>query len=134
MRNRNPSIRPWCYTSPKKGSSKSSKSTKPVKASEATEKQKEVDEIYADLQKKHKGRYSPEQLRAWSYMIQLKTHDSLDDPPNKPFFRGNKRRNADSPSRRPLESKRQPPSVVSPGKKFNMRSELMNQLEKWHKL
>lgn len=67
-------------------------------------------------------------------MIQLKTHDSLDDPPDKPFFRGNKHRNTDSPSRRPPESKRQPASVVSPGKKFNMRSELINQLEKWHKL
>lgn len=99
------------------------------------DKQKEVDDIYVELQKKHEGSFSPEQLRAWSHMIRLKTHDSLDKPPDKPFFRGHKSKTIDngSPSGKAPESKRQA-VAISPGKKLNMRSELINQLEKWHQL
>ena len=84
------------------------------------------------LIEKHKRAYSLEQLRAWSHMIRLKTHNSLDRAPDKPFFRGYKRCNADdsqSPSGKVPESKRHAVSTaISPGKKLNMRSESINQL------
>jgi len=87
------------------------------------EKQREVDEIYDELQKKHEGAYSPEQLRAWSHMIRLKTHHSFDAPPDKPSFRGYKHRSeaSNSPSGKCPETKRHAAAIViSPGKKLNM--------------
>ena len=84
--------------------------------------------------------YSPEQLRTWARMLCLKTHDSLDELHNKPFFRGRKRPTAAtgigfSPQGKAPESKWATlSSGVSPGRKVNIRSELINQLDKWHKL
>ena len=52
-----------------------------------------------------KANNSPEQLRAWSHMVKLKTHDSLDVPPDKPFFRGHKC-SSQSPSGNTPERKR----------------------------
>ena len=124
-----PSIRLWCYSCvvPKKDS---------AKTGSKFESQGQVDEIYEELQVKHKGKYSPEQLRAWSHMIRLKTHDSHDEPPDKPFFNGRKRC-INCPSRSTPEKKRLATSSgnsMSPGRKVNIRSELIDQLDKWHKL
>lgn len=47
----------------------------------------EVKEIVKKLEEQHRGRYSPEQLRAWAHMIQMSKHDSYDEPPDKPFLR-----------------------------------------------
>lgn len=58
----------------------------------------EVKEIVKKLEEQHRGRYSPEQLRAWAHMIQMSKHDSYDEPPDKPFFRGRKRPGFPSPS------------------------------------
>ena len=108
----------------KRGSASSAKSE--IKSEQ---KQSEVDEVYEELQKKHKGSYSPEQLRAWSHMVRLKTHDSLNEPPDKPFFKGRKRPTDNSPP----DNKRLATSA-SPSRKVNIGSELIDQLEKWHKL
>ena len=84
-------------------------------------KMNEVEEIVEKLSGKHDS-FTPEQLRAWAHMIHLKKHTSYDIPPNKPFFR-NKRGTGDS-------------SVCahSPGKRINMRSQCIDQLDKWHAL
>lgn len=146
-------IRLWCYThATKKDSKKKSNKTAATSGSKSTgskssgskstgskfeKKQDEVDEVYEELRKKYKNTYSPEQLRTWSYMMKIGSHDTLDEPPEKPYFVGYKRRAKAtySPSGKSPESKRLALSTtVSPGRKVNVRSELIDQLEKWHKL
>ena len=61
-------------------------------------------------------------------MVELGKHSSLEEPPDKPFFRGNK-----------SKSPKQITSVVTPLASpavslLTMRTELINQLEKWHRL
>lgn len=34
------------------------------------------------------SQYTPEQIRAWAHLIHMKKHDSYNDPPKKPFFKG----------------------------------------------
>ena len=73
-------------------------------------------------------------------MLHLNTHNSIDEPPDKPFSRGRKRPAAatvgsHSPQGKVPDSKRSTlSSGVSPGWKINIRSDLINQLDKWHKL
>ena len=81
----------------------------------------EVEEIVEKLSGKHDS-YTPEQLRAWAHMIHLKKHASYDAPPNKPFFRSKKGTSDSSSS----------VCVQSPGKRINMRSQCIDQLDKWH--
>ena len=50
-------------------------------------KMDELDVIYDALLDKHKELYKAEQLRAWAHLLQMKKHDSYEEPPNKPFFR-----------------------------------------------
>ena len=78
----------------------------------------ELQEIVDELEKRHGTQYSVEQLRAWGNMMMMKKHDSLDHPPNKPFFTG----------------KKAGQSTNSPGKRIKYRSECMDQLDKWHSL
>lgn len=73
----------------------------------------------------HEGKYSPEQLRAWSHLLEMGKHDSYEQPPDKPFFRGKSVKN---PVTVPVST------PISPLKKVNVRSELINQLQKWHQL
>ena len=84
----------------------------------------EVELIVDKLKKTHKDGYSAEQLRAWAHMIEMKRHESYDVPPDKPFFRKSR-----STVLRPTET-----CGVSPGKRINMRSECIDQLDKWHRL
>ena len=87
-------------------------------------KMAEVDCIVSDLEKKHNdGKFSPEQIRAWAHMLQLKKHTSYDDPPNKPFFRHSKLKGSTAESQ-----------GISPAKRITLRSECIDQLDKWHKL
>ena len=50
----------------------------------------EVQTIVDELDKKHGDSYTPEQLRVWAHMIQLKKHGSYDIQPSKPFFKTKK--------------------------------------------
>ena len=81
-----------------------------------------------------RDKYTLEQLRMWAQMIRLGKHDSTDEPPDKPFWRGCKRQQESSQASPP--SKR--PSVVlsanSPSRKVSIWSELLEQLAKWHNL
>ena len=78
----------------------------------------ELQEIVDELEKRHGTQYTIEQLRAWGNMMIMKKHDSLDCPPDKPFFKG----------------KKTVQSTNSPGKRIKYRSECMDQLDKWHSL
>lgn len=138
----------WCYTqsSSQRKAPKCTKSTKEKETSESTKKtkstyetqlkrQEEVEKIFHELEEKHSGKYKVEQLRTWAHMYHLKTHDSLDIPPDKPFFRGNvkKRPSSMSSGERTPESKRAAVTTragVSPGRRVNIRSELIDQLKK----
>jgi hypothetical protein len=45
-----------------------------------------VDEIFKELDEKHQGKFSPEQLNAWAHLVQTAKHASLDIPPDMPIF------------------------------------------------
>lgn len=87
-------------------------------------KMHEVDIIMAELEEKHKKGYSKEQIRCWANMIQIKQHESYEIPPNKPFFT-TRAKGITTPG---------PSTCISPGKKINLRSECIQQLDKWHDL
>jgi len=123
----------WCYS--KKSSSQDKKT---VKGSSVYEKKiSEVDEIYEKLQDKHKHHYTPEQLRAWAHLVQMGKHVSLQEPPDKPYFRGRKRTSSSVESNSSAstpERKKRATVAVSPGRKVTIRTELIDQLQKWHHL
>ena len=60
-------------------------------------------------------------------MIYLKTHDSLDNQPDKPFF--TRKRSAES-AQSVVSKKPTAIGGISPGKRVNIRSELIDQLKK----
>lgn len=135
----------WCYRKPKGGKSRSisSRSRSPNKKGsryEAHSKQiSEVDDIYKQLKDKHTGSYTPEQLRAWAHLIQLGKHQSYDNAPNKPFFRGKlsdtKQATAVSEVKTPCKEKRVTvPDSFSPGRRVTLRTQCIDQLQKWHSL
>ena len=84
----------------------------------------EVEEILERLTQKHQENYTPEQLRAWAHMIQMKKHSSYDAAPLKPFFA----KRGESPATQ------EAPSAISPLKKITLRSECIQQLSQWHQL
>ena len=90
-------------------------------------KMSEVQQIVEDLEQCNgdKSVYSPEQLRVWAHMIHMKKHTSYTDPPDKPFFRRSKGKPKVSTSSE---------SELSPVKRINLRTECINQLDKWHML
>lgn len=61
----------------------------------------------------------------WAHVIHSGKHTSIDEPPDKPFWRGRKRKLSEQP---------QVGYGISPTKKVSVRSELLDQLSKWHKL
>ena len=93
-------------------------------------KMSEVEVIIEDLEEKHvsdgHGKYSAEQIRVWAHMLHMKKHDSYTDPPNKPFFRNSKSAKNGSASTST--------DGMSPAKKIQVRTELIQQLDKWHAL
>lgn len=92
-----------------------------------TRKMARVDEIFEELQEIH-TEFSAEQLRAWAHMVELGKHKSLEEPPDKPFFRGTK---CTSSNQTAVSAPVASPATVNP---LSMRTELINQLEKWHRL
>ena len=53
----------------------------------SSKKMASVDGIYDELQAKHNGKSSPEQLRVQSHSLEMGKHGSYDEPPDKPFSR-----------------------------------------------
>lgn len=109
------------------------------KRNACSKKLSEVEDIVKKLQEKHDSAFSTEKLNAWAHMIHVGKHSSYDSPPDLPYFRG-KAKSKDSVSKSAVQetSGATCTSVsvleASPGKRINMRSELLQQLEKWHTL
>ena len=97
---KNKDITLWCFgrdeTTSKRPHSpdQESQSQKVPRSShdDYTKKMTEVEDIELKLREKHDGNYTEEQLRAWAHLIQMKKHSSMDVPPDKPFWRGFKKR------------------------------------------
>ena len=88
------------------------------------DKMAQVDEILDKIVKKHGDTYSQEQCRVWALMIQMGKHDLYGCAPDKLFFKNRKKRvNEASTS-----------TGMSPGKRLQMRSECIEQLDKWYQL
>ena len=86
-----------------------------------------MDAIVQLLRDKHQDRFTSPQLNTWAHCIHMKTHASYDDPPDKPFFKASSSKSSDLP----------PTAVcgaISPAKRINLRSQCMDQIEKWHQL
>ncbi len=86
-----PNILLWAYTFVQNSSK--NKATKRTDSNFAEHKENltEVDKHYDELRKKHGNSYSLEQFRMWAQLIRLgKQHTSIDEPPDKPFWRGRK--------------------------------------------
>ena len=80
----------------------------------------ELNEICEKILDKHASHYTKEQVWAWAILIQMGKHDDYENPPDKHFFK---------------TGKSNPSGLgISPGKRLNMRSECINQLDKWHSL
>lgn len=68
-------------------------------------------------------------------MINMKTWTSLDKPPNKPFVtHSRKRSKAKCSTGVETPATKKPPSIASPGRKVGVRTELIDQLDKFYKL
>lgn len=80
---------------------------------------------------------SVEQFNAWAHMIHTKKHGTYDVPPDLPYFTKSKKKGHEKKAG-PVEtdtSQSRPVNVgVSPGKRVNLRSECISQLDKWHSL
>ena len=96
----------WCYSHKEKRSGRS-RSRSPAISERSVprnswydshlKKVSEVDEIFQKLDERHKGAYTPEQLRAWAHLIHMDKHNSFESPPDKPFFRGYKANKSTTP-------------------------------------
>ena len=89
------------------------------------DKMAEVDRLQDELREKHAGKFSEEQLRSWAHLLQMKKHDSLEKPPDKPFWLTKLKK---------AEAEPNPTNTVSPGKRINLRGQCVDQLLKWHEL
>ena len=76
--------------------------------------------------------FDEERLRMWAYLIQMGKHASLDEPPDKPYWRGRKRPATEADKH--VTAKVRVVSSSSPSTKVSMRTQLIDQLEKWKKL
>ncbi len=116
----------------------SSKTKKEAIASKISE----VECIVKKLQDKHGNQYSGEKCNAWTHLIHVGKHDSHDDPPDLPYFRGTKKRKLqtasegreNSPPSPQAASKSSPSIITSPSKRVGLRSQCIEQLVKWHSL
>ena len=96
----NINIHLWCHlpaskpqtSSKKRQASSGQPATKRAKCAENNEdKMNEAGTIYKELMKKHEKYYTVEQLHAWAQLMQIKKHGSLDDPPDYPFLRAERK-------------------------------------------
>ena len=95
-----------------------------------THKLMKVEAIAAKLTEKHEGKFSAEQINVWGYLINMKKHQSFDDPPDKPFFRESskkvfKQKSSDTPNASGMVHE-----GISPSKRIDLHTELLDQLDK----
>ena len=135
----------WCYTgisikkcTPKSTLKRSSKLPTDTRRSSNYDSQlktaDEVNIIFQSLKEEHGGEYTPEQLRTWAHMLHIGTHDSTQDPPDKPFSRFSKLKHPDREELVSTPEAKKAAVSHSPGRRVNMRSELIDQLKKCSEL
>ena len=131
----------WCYSNAS-ASHKivGQKRATPTEIAAATPKSKstcirkinEVEDIIKGLQEKHGTKFSVEQFNMWAHVIHIGKHSSHEVPPDLPYFRQSHKKTTSS-SELPIATSSSSVSV-SPGKRVSLRSECINQLDKWHSL
>ena len=90
-----------------------------------------------ELEDKHGKLYTKEQYIAWANLIEMGRHESLEEPPEKRFFHKRSSSAIGEVKGTPKKSRYEQlssESGLSPGKKIQLRSELINQMSKWHDL
>ena len=135
----------WCYTAVVNVDSEMShhvvgqKRATPTEAAGSAPKSKstcvrkisEVEEIIKDLSERHGTGFSVEQFSMWAHVIHVGKHSSREAPPDLPFFRQSHNKKSTVPASTTSTSSSE---AVSPGKRVSLRSECINQLDKWHSL
>ena len=133
----------WCFpkNKPTKGKKRArspspSKDTRRDKYNSHGKMVEEVDEILKKLEEKHAGNYDETRLRAWAHMVHIGTHKSLDDPPDKPYFKTGKKASSSSQCTTSTSTRIAMTAAprVSPSKRLDYRSKCIDQLQNWHEL
>ena len=133
----------WCYTEEtrKKTVQKQTSSDKDKMSGQTSnyesqlKRSEEIEGLCQQLKEKHGSKYKPEQIQTWAHMLHVGTHDTLEEPPNKPFFRGvGQKRPREASNTTSPERKKAVSGSLSPGKRVNVRSELIDQLKKCQEL
>lgn len=140
----------WCYDpSIKQISRKRSRKDEPESSapqaksrsrfvSAYEKKMSKVEEIYESLQEKHGSKFKAEQLRAWANMVQMNKHTSLEEPPTGRFFKTQNESKTSESSKKitevPATQTSTDPTVLSPAKRVTLRTQCIEQLERWHQL
>ena len=86
----------WCYTKEtrKKTVQKQTSSDKDEVLGRTSnyesqlKRSEEVEGLCQQLKEKHGSKYKLEQIQTWAHMFHVGTHDTLEEPPDKPFFVG----------------------------------------------
>ena len=65
---------------------KSKKPKKSLKSAAIEEKQESVEKVKTQLRGKHGTSYTPIQYTLWAEMIDVGTHNSIEEPPSVPMF------------------------------------------------
>lgn len=131
----------WCYLpgndkkskrsqAPSSGEAPASKRAKCAQAND--DKISKARKVFETLLEKHSAWYKSEQLHAWAQLIEMKKHESLETPPDLPFFRGNRSPRQKEGDKAPTTPSKTATNMVgiSPGKKIHMRTECIEQLQK----
>lgn len=133
----------WCFSENPEGSEITTCSkSKKAETSSKSKKEAIASKINEEVQDKHGNQYSVEKCNAWAHLIHVGKHDSHDDPPDLPYFRGTKKRKLqtasegreNSPPSPQAASKSSPSIITSPSKRVGLRSQCIEQLVKWHSL
>ena len=106
-------------------------------------KMSKVEEIYESLREKHGSKFKAEQLQAWANMIQLDKHSSLETPPAGRFFKSPAEKSSECVTSVTATATKETtvatcssaePSALSPAKRVTLRTQCIEQLERWHSL
>lgn len=77
-----------CVKRPREGDTASAQNKpKGSRYEQHVDKMMQVKQIEEQLQEKHSGQFTPEQIRAWAHYNQSGKYDSLEVYPNLPFWR-----------------------------------------------
>ena len=135
----------WCYSQDSSKRPRSpdnadegSTSQKRSRYNKQVDKMREVDEIEDDLRSKNEGKYSEEQIRMWAHLIQMNKHSSLEEPPNKKFWKtsgGTATSGAGGAGAAAGSGQGSSKGVLSsPGKRVNLRGQCIDQLHRLQQL